>query len=75
MKKPFPAFCKDCKHSKPAPKSGWELRCFHPIVNAEDNYALAGRNERSASTSCTSERERAAWFSGCGKKGKLWEPK
>ena len=32
MNKPFPALCKDCKHSKPQEEMEWNLLCLHPVV-------------------------------------------
>lgn len=68
-----PRYCKDCKHSKPAPRAEWNLRCLHPIVNAADAWALS-KSEISGSEART-EREKG-WFRGkCGMRGALWEPK
>ena len=65
-------FCKDCKWSFPNPKSDWELRCKHPVVNSNDEWALAYPSFQG--TLCRSERE-VTWFAKCGMKGKLWENK
>lgn len=72
MKKPFPAFCKDCKYSKPEEKSEWNLRCHHPVVNADDSYALA--SPKMNGTQCSDER-RGNWRNKCGMRGALWVPK
>jgi hypothetical protein len=76
MKKPYPALCRDCKHQIPEDGSKWNSRCTHPIVNAQNEWALAntGGNGTSANSDARSERERR-WFAPCGMKGKLWEPK
>lgn len=78
MSKPFPALCKDCKWSVPeeGSRSSWSLRCVNPIVNAEDSWALAAGDGRSAGSDPQSERRKTGWFFvKCGMKGKLWEPK
>ena len=73
MNKPFPALCRDCKHSEEETNSAWNLRCKHPVVNGNDPWALAssliGRG-----TGCRGERERRSLFAKCGLRGKLWEP-
>lgn len=71
--KPYPALCKDCKHSKPELHSEWNLRCHNPIVNGEDPWALASIEEFGGSN-CREERSKK-WFAKCGMKGKLWEAK
>ncbi len=71
MSKPFPALCRDCKHSQPEERSEWNLRCLHPIVSAKDPWALAGGGAIRGSD-CRSERERRSLFAPCGMKGKLW---
>lgn len=71
MSKPFPALCKDCKHSRPETNSAWNLKCTHPVVNAKDAWALS-RSESPGGTDCRGERERK-WFAPCGMRGKLWE--
>lgn len=71
MSKPFPALCRDCKHSKPKEGRPWILHCLHPIVISGDNRALASAQPQSG-TSCYRERERR-WFAPCGMRGKLWE--
>jgi len=73
MTKPFPVFCRDCKHSESEERSEWNLRCQHPIVNAKDRYALSSTKVGRGSH-CGDERE-IGWFKPCGQKGKLWEPK
>lgn len=72
--KPFPALCRDCKHSKPEPNSEWNLRCQHPIVNGADPWALSAASVGKGSD-CRSERERKTLFAKCGMKGKLWASK
>lgn len=72
MKKPYPAFCKDCKHSKPEERSEWNLRCHNPVVNGKDRWALSGVN--SQGSNCSDERSRN-WFAPCGMRGALWEAK
>ena len=76
MKKPFPALCRDCKHSQPERRNYWNNRCFHPKVVASDPWALANNNEGDpCGTSCLDERHKRSPFAPCGMKGKLWEPK
>lgn len=71
--KPYPALCRDCKHSRTEENSTWSLRCVNQKVNASDPWALATGGEI-AGTNCRCERER--WiFAPCGMKGKLWERK
>lgn len=65
-------FCRDCKHCIPEPKSEWNLRCMHPVVNADDPWALAGATPHGSNA--RDERERG-WFASCGKRGELWEQK
>lgn len=72
MSKPYPALCRDCKHSKPEERSEWNLRCTHPTVNAKDHWALAGGAANHGST-CTREREKRVWWAACGMRGRLWE--
>lgn len=72
MTKPFPKLCRDCKWSK-ARDDDFELRCFNPIVNSKDSWALSSKNIH-AGTHCRSERE-FRWFATCGMKGKQWEAK
>jgi hypothetical protein len=73
MHKPFPALCRDCKHSKPEPNSSWSLNCHHPAVNGNDPFALTASIDFKG-TNCRYERERKC-FAKCGIRGKLWEPK
>lgn len=73
--KPFPAFCRDCGHCKTAENNGWDMRCHHPVVNAQDNWALA--NGKSNGTSCSEERSKGivrSWNT-CGQRGALWDPR
>ena len=72
-KKPFPALCADCAHSKPEKESAWNLRCHNPKVNAKDHWAL-GSISSSNGSSCIAERERK-WPSECGMRGNLWAEK
>ena len=72
--KPFPAMCRDCKHSEPEKNSSWSLRCQNPVVNGADPFALAS-SENGRGTDCRGERERKSLFAKCGLRGKLWEPK
>ncbi len=74
MDKPFPATCRECKWSKPVEKYDWNNKCFHPIVNAQDPWALSGNGSMGHGSNCRDERERK-WFAPCGMKGKLWEPR
>lgn len=74
MDKPYPALCRDCKHSMPEPRSEWNLRCMHPEVNARDPWALAGSKPHGSDA--RSERERNWTIKGlspCGMRGALWE--
>jgi hypothetical protein len=73
-KKPYPALCRDCKHSVPADGSEWELKCHHPKVNANDPWALSS-GVRVRGTSCQDQRAKKSFFALCGMRGKLWEPK
>lgn len=68
--KPYPALCRDCKHSKPDTTSEWNLRCHEPKVNAYDAWALGSLT--ASGTSCTSEREKS-WPAACGMRGARWE--
>lgn len=72
MSKPFPALCRDCKHSKPEADCSWSLRCTHPKVNARDSFALGGA--RTFGSDARAQRD-VRWFAPCGMAGKLWEPK
>ena len=71
--KPYPALCRDCKHSVPAKDSAWTLRCTHPVVNANDPWALA--SVTAEGTNCQTEREGRWLFAKCGMPGLLWETK
>jgi hypothetical protein len=73
MSRPFPVFCRDCKHSRHEKGSEWNLKCHNPLVNAKDPWALSCSKNHSG-TSCLDER-RIFWFAICGTEGKLWEPK
>lgn len=73
MTKPFPALCRDCRHSEPEKISTWSLRCRNPVVNASDSWALS-RATVHGGADCRTERERK-WFAPCGMRGKLWEKK
>ena len=70
INKPYPALCKDCRHSKPEAKSQWNLRCYEPKVNSRDAWALGSLD--ASGTSCTSEREKS-WPAPCGMRGAKWE--
>jgi hypothetical protein len=72
MKKPFPAHCRDCAHSKTDLQHDWELRCHHPKVNAKDSWALA--NGKGNGSTCYTERD-GGWLAACGQRGALWEAK
>lgn len=72
MSKPFPALCKDCKHSKAQTGSGWNLLCLHPKVNAKDPWALSRADTHDGGSNCKEEREKM-WLAQCGMSGKLWE--
>lgn len=78
MKKPFPALCLDCKHSKPEDRSHWVNECTHPKVIASDAYALANSSYADGGprgVSCSQQRDKVSLFASCGRKGKLWEPR
>jgi len=64
--------CRECRHSMPEPGSEWNLRCMNAEVNKRDPWALAG--SKAHGSNARDERTRK-WFSPCGMKGKLWEPK
>ena len=74
MSNPFPKLCRDCKHSAPSKDSAWSLRCHHPIVNANDAWALASVEDH-AGTGCREEREKRFFAGKCGMAGDLWEAK
>lgn len=65
-------YCKDCKHCKPETGFEWNLRCHHPVINSDDEWALSSVNMNG--TNCRDERK-IAWFAKCGKSGKLFEAK
>ncbi len=73
MTKPFPAFCKDCKHSKPEKNSTWNLLCHHPVINAKNSYALSRAGTFELGSDCRDQRSQKSWFAPCGMRGKLWE--
>ena len=64
-------YCRECKYGK---VKGYYLRCFNPIVNANDYWALTAVDI--PGTSAAVERS-ARWykFPSCGMAGKLWEEK
>lgn len=69
-------FCRDCKYSIPEPSSEWTLRCTHPVVNAQDPWALTGVQPHGSSA--RDERSRTWGILGrppCGMRGALWAPK
>ena len=76
----YPKFCRDCLHSRVKldkyrdNKPTDELRCIHPNVNADSEWALTAI-EVHHTKECTYERGREGWFAPCGKRGRLWEPK
>lgn len=72
MTKPFPVLCRDCKWAQER-DSDFELRCFNPIVNSKDAWALSSK-EIHAGTHCRTERN-IKWFAACGMNGKQWEAK
>lgn len=74
MSKPYPALCKDCKHSNPQKGSDWNLLCLNPVVNADDPWALSRASVSDSGSSCREERQRK-WLAPCGMSGKLWELK
>ena len=65
-------FCKDCVWSEVSASSAWELRCKNPIINANDEWALA--DVKFVGTNCREERKKK-WFAKCGMSGKLWVEK
>jgi len=64
--------CRDCKYAAPEKDSSWSLLCTNPEVNRKDPYMLSSNIPQGSSA--RSEREQK-WFTPCGMKGKLWEPK
>ena len=82
MTKPHPVLCRDCKFSRTTIDYVYSLKCIHPIVNSKDADILGADNTYRAGTKCISERKRewfspknGTWFSQCGMRGALWEPK
>jgi len=68
--------CRDCKHSKPEPRTEWNLLCMHPQVNSRDPWALSGVNP--SGSSAREERSRNWSFAGrrpCGMRGALFSRK
>lgn len=79
VNKPYPCFCLDCKYSKLVNDSKYDLRCFHPKVNARDPHSLGSGEGIRDGVNCREERT-PHWISWlhpdvCGIKGKLWEQK
>lgn len=74
LSKPFPALCRDCKHSTPNASHSRSLDCRHPVVNAADPWALAS-SIQGRGTDCRAERERTSQTAKCGIRAKLFEPK
>lgn len=64
--------CRNCVYSR-SRENDYELRCFNPLVNGDDAWALSSKLAL-AGTSCRSERERV-WFTPCGRKGKQYVEK
>lgn len=77
MAKPYPALCRDCKWSRTEENRDWYLRCVHPIINANDSWALSrtGKEGQEYGSDAQQERSKRGLFTKCGMKGKLWEPK
>jgi hypothetical protein len=76
MTKPFPALCRDCKHGIPEEGSPWSMWCTNPMVNAQNEWALANTGGNGAPAHSSARQERARkWLSPCGMTGKLWTPK
>ncbi len=74
MAKPFPALCRDCQWSRAEEGREWSLRCVHPVINANDSWALSRGNGEYGSDA-QRERSKKGWFAKCGMKGKLWKRK
>lgn len=74
MSKPYPALCRECKWSRAVPSREWSLRCVHPVINANDSWALA-RRDGEIGSAARDERAKRSLFAKCGIKGKLWEVK
>lgn len=73
----IPVFCKNCKWAVLGQSSAlWqrEFLCHNPMVNGQQAYTLSGVGEGSYRP-CSWERDETGWFSVCGKKGKLYEPR
>lgn len=64
-------FCRECKHSQPAPQSDWRLQCRHPKVLGQHAYALASPIVRGVDAS--EERGLGRFHGRCGMRGALWE--
>ena len=76
MSRPYPALCKDCKWSRSEENRDWYLRCVHPVINANDSWALSrGKADTAYGSDAQQERSKTGWFAKCGMKGKLWEAK
>lgn len=66
-----PRFCRACKWSVPNELNEDELLCTQPFVMAQDIECLADADYAYA---CKRERQRR-YFTPCGRRAKLWEPK
>lgn len=76
MSKPYPALCKDCMWSRSEENRDWYLRCVHPVINANDSWALSrGKGDTGYGSDAQQERSKKGWFTKCGMKGKLWQSK
>ncbi len=64
-------FCADCVWSSKSAYS-YDLRCKDPLVNSDDEYALASERGEAYGSSCSTERARNSLFAKCGKRGKRW---
>jgi hypothetical protein len=64
--------CRDCKYAAPEKDSSWSLLCTNPEVNSKDYFMLSGASQYGSSARFEREKK---WFTPCGMKGKLWEPK
>ena len=70
----YPKYCRDCKWSVEKKDSYNYLNCSHPLVNADDAYALS--SIKLSYVECQTERRLGMFkISMCGKIGKLWEAK
>lgn len=74
MSKPYPALCRECKWSYKEDGRDYYLRCTHPIINANDSWALS-KGSATYGSDTQVERAKKSWFAKCGMKGKLWEAK